>query len=259
MGLKQSFNNWFCGVVGYHFCLTHRRSPVRARAESLLLLSSASFFGSRNDLGMGNRKGSRSIFRDFRQGHVGKPTPSRHVKRQAEGSFNRTITLIAFANCLDTSLRIYERKRMEKTRCQRPTEILTLYKADSEPVAAHLRIQIRRTRGGYTRLQPLTSCRGHLWSRPSKHLLHIHPQTPRLKSLLLPTRIPILPLRGQIVPHSFTRPLCQGLMHRCRRWHGCRREVFGGEKRFGSVGVCVLGSGEGCLWDGCFVSGCSEI
>ena len=28
------FINWFCGVVGYHFCLTHRRSPVRTRAES---------------------------------------------------------------------------------------------------------------------------------------------------------------------------------------------------------------------------------
>ena len=24
-----------CGVVGYHFCLTHRRSPVQARAKSL--------------------------------------------------------------------------------------------------------------------------------------------------------------------------------------------------------------------------------
>jgi hypothetical protein len=29
--------NWFCGVVGYHFCLTHRRSWVRASAESLFL------------------------------------------------------------------------------------------------------------------------------------------------------------------------------------------------------------------------------
>ncbi|KAG9606408.1 hypothetical protein KCU86_g83, partial [Aureobasidium melanogenum] len=32
-------SSWFCGVVGYHFCLTHRRSPVRTRAESSLLLS----------------------------------------------------------------------------------------------------------------------------------------------------------------------------------------------------------------------------
>jgi hypothetical protein len=23
---EHIFNNWFCGVVGYHFCLTHRRS-----------------------------------------------------------------------------------------------------------------------------------------------------------------------------------------------------------------------------------------
>ena len=28
--------NWFDGVVGYHICLTHRRSPVRARVESSL-------------------------------------------------------------------------------------------------------------------------------------------------------------------------------------------------------------------------------
>jgi hypothetical protein len=34
----------FCGVVGYHFCLTHRRSPVRTRAESLLLLFASMFF-----------------------------------------------------------------------------------------------------------------------------------------------------------------------------------------------------------------------
>ena len=27
-------DNWFGGVVGYRICLTHRRSPVRARAES---------------------------------------------------------------------------------------------------------------------------------------------------------------------------------------------------------------------------------
>ncbi|KAF8456256.1 hypothetical protein BGX38DRAFT_1257642, partial [Terfezia claveryi] len=26
---------WFRGVVGYHFCLTHRRSPVRTRAKSI--------------------------------------------------------------------------------------------------------------------------------------------------------------------------------------------------------------------------------
>ena len=36
----QSHNNWFGGVVGYHACLTskdagHKRSPDRARAESL--------------------------------------------------------------------------------------------------------------------------------------------------------------------------------------------------------------------------------
>jgi hypothetical protein len=31
---SSSYISWFCGVVGYHFCLTHRRSPVRARAES---------------------------------------------------------------------------------------------------------------------------------------------------------------------------------------------------------------------------------
>jgi hypothetical protein len=24
--VRNLFNNWFCGVVGYHFCLTHRRS-----------------------------------------------------------------------------------------------------------------------------------------------------------------------------------------------------------------------------------------
>ncbi len=29
---------WFGGVVGYHICLTHRRSPVRSRAESSFFL-----------------------------------------------------------------------------------------------------------------------------------------------------------------------------------------------------------------------------
>jgi hypothetical protein len=37
------YTNWFCGVVGYHFCLTHRRSWVRASAESSLLLFSNLF------------------------------------------------------------------------------------------------------------------------------------------------------------------------------------------------------------------------
>lgn len=36
-------NNWLCGVVGYHFCLTHRRSPVRARAKSYFFCSVFSF------------------------------------------------------------------------------------------------------------------------------------------------------------------------------------------------------------------------
>lgn len=86
--------------------------------------------------------------------------------------------------------------------------------------------------------------------RPCKHLLHIHPQPPRLKSLLLPTRIPILPLRGQIVPHSFT---CLDAKVLCTVADGgtVADKFSGGEKRFGSVGVCVLGSGEACLWGGC--------
>ena len=44
--------NWFCGVVGYHFCLTHRRSPVRTRAESLLLLFVHSFYALLTSISM---------------------------------------------------------------------------------------------------------------------------------------------------------------------------------------------------------------
>lgn len=59
------------------------------------------------------------------------------------------------------------RMQMKKRRCQTPTGILTLYKADSEIVAANFRVQIRQTRGGYTRLSPLTPCRGHLGLDPA--------------------------------------------------------------------------------------------
>ena len=40
--MAKVYINWFRGVVGYHFCLTHRRSPVRARAKSIF----CSFFSS---------------------------------------------------------------------------------------------------------------------------------------------------------------------------------------------------------------------
>ena len=33
---KEPLLSWFDGVVGYRICLTHRRSPVRARVESSL-------------------------------------------------------------------------------------------------------------------------------------------------------------------------------------------------------------------------------
>ena len=35
--VKSSLSQRFGGVVGYRICLTHRRSPVRARAESFFI------------------------------------------------------------------------------------------------------------------------------------------------------------------------------------------------------------------------------
>lgn len=56
---------------------------------------------------------------------------------------------------------------------------------------------------------------------------------------------------------TLSHACCQALVHRCRR---CRREVFGAASS--SVRECgrvVLGSGEICLWGGCFVSGCRRL
>ena len=39
----------FRGVVGYHFCLTHRRSPVRARAKSAINFFTTIFFSFRGE------------------------------------------------------------------------------------------------------------------------------------------------------------------------------------------------------------------
>jgi len=64
LNLTFCSSSWFCGVVGYHFCLTHRRSPVRARAESLFLPFFQASFCPRKSMGVEELK-LEKVFENF--------------------------------------------------------------------------------------------------------------------------------------------------------------------------------------------------